>query len=539
VRQYIAPILRWWWLILIATLLAGIISVVSVIRQLPVYEVRATLVIGRSFTDPNPNAGEIYLEQQLAVVYANLGSREQIASATLSALGLNFLPTYYVQPVPNTPLIEIIVSDTDPARAVAVANELANQLIQSSPSGKEQQDQSRLSFINDQLQKIQDQIKSTEDEINAAQNKLGTLTSARQISDEQAQISALQQKLVSLQGNYANLLTSTQQGAVNTLALVQAAELPAGPVGPNKLLNILLAILFGFAVSTGAAYGLELLDNSYKTAEEVVDALKVPVLGYIPNITTKANQWTYTSHFPRSPVSDAFRILRTNLEFIAVSRPLRSILIVGPDLSMGKSVIAANLALILSQAEKKVILTDTDLRRPKLSTALEIENKIGISDICLGKASIMNALVPWHNGKDTDKTEDLDKENGDGSKKRSEQLIGLKNSEYLIHFMPAGTIPPNPAEILGSSKFDQLLSELTKFADIVIMDSPPLFLPDASVLLGKADGVIMIVELGRTRKNSIKMAKDQIDRSGANLLGLVLNRVNVGETYYEKYHSYE
>ena len=538
-HQYIAPLIRWWWLILLSTILAGASSFYAVSRQPPVYEVSSTLVIGRSFSNPNPNSSDLYLEQQLATEYANIGTREQIVSATMKALNLNGLPEYYVRTVPNTPFIEIIVSDTDPARAVAVANEISNQLILTSPSGKEQQDQTQQTFVNDQLLKIKDQINSTEQDIASAQEKLGNLNSARQIADTQAQITALQQKLISLQSNYASLLTSTQGGSVNTPALVQAAEMPGGPVGPNKLLYLVLGTALGLLVASAAAYGLEFIDNSFKTGEEVANELKVPILGHIPKIESHSNHWTYASYFPRSPVADAFRILRTNLEFTAVNKPVNSILIAGPDLSMGKSVIATNLALIFSQGEKKVILVDTDLRRPKLTTAMEIEEKAGITDICLNRSTLLESLIPWQRGNYfKENSDDPVKESGEPNSEQK-PLIGIQPPNPMIHILPAGTIPPNPSDLLSSSRFDQLLKDLVKSSDIVVLDSPPLFLPDASILLGKVDGVILVIELGQTTKKSVKMASDQINRSGANFLGVVLNRVGRRETYYSKYKNYK
>ena len=531
--KYFAPLIRWWWLILFSTCLAGGSSYYAVSRLPLVYEVRATLVIGRSFTNPNPNSGELYLEQQLATIYANLGTREQIASATMKSLDLKGLPEYFVRTVPNTPLIEIIVSDVDPARAVVVANELANQLIQFSPSGKEGQDQARLIFVNDQLSKIQTQIQTTEKDIAVEQEKLGNLSSARQIADTQTLITALQQKLISLQSNYSALLSSTQGGAVNNLALVQEAQLPGGPVGPNKMLYIGLAAALGLVISSAAAYGLELMDNSYRTAEDVAESLAIPILGKIPSISRQHNPWTFTSQFPRSPVADAFRILRTNLEFSAVNKPLRSILVVGPDLSMGKSVIATNLALIFSQGEKKIVLMDGDLRRPKLNSVLNIEEKPGITDICLKRYSLSEMLIPWQNHKYQEENKGDSKSNKE-PKQEAYQPASDPPANPL-YFLPSGTIPPNPAELLASTGFDHLLIDLTASADIVILDSPPLFLPDASIMLGKVDGAILVIELGRTTKKRIKMALDQIDRSGAKLCGIVLNRSEAGEKYYSKY----
>jgi non-specific protein-tyrosine kinase len=538
-KRFLMPVIRWWWLLLAATIIAAVTSFLSVWRQAPIYQTQATLMIGSMIQDPNPNSGEFYLVQQLASAYADMGNREPMKNKTMQALGLTFLPEVIVQPLPASSLIEIRVTDINPQRAQAVANELANQLILSSPTGATAGDETRQKFINEQLDLLQTQIIETNAEITKLQQQLGDLNSARQILDMQSQIRAQHEKLNTLQANYAGLLSTTQRGAVNTLSVIEPAGLPQTPIGPNKAMTVILASAIGLVLATLAAYGMEALDDTYKTSEEISAAFNAPVIGYIPVIKERTNQWTFTSNNPRSPVADAFRILRTNLEFIAVDKPFRSILITGPDLGLGKSVIATNLALILSQAEKNVVLVDADLRKPKLSLALNVEGREGISDICLRKSSFLDAMVLWRNGKNLDKKEITDKLDRTGrGNKEVRQSIDSEADGHVIKLLPSGTIPPNPTDILSSAAFSKLLSEMTDYADVVIIDSPPLFLPDASVLLGKAEGVIMVAELGRTRKGSIKIAKSQIERSGARFLGVVLNRYGVGETYYERSKSY-
>jgi len=519
-KKYIDPILRWWWLILICTVLAGGVSYLSVRSLPPVYEVHSTLIVGRSLNKPNPTQGEFYLEQQLASVYATIGSQGQLSEPTMQALELTSLPEYFVSPVVNTPLIDIVVSDSDPSRATIVANELAVQLIKNSPAGDTVQTEQRQSFINDQLDKIQTEIKRT-DELIVEQNQLlADANSARKIADIQRLITALEEKRNTLQSNYINLLANTEEGAPNTLSIVQPATLPTQPVGPNKPLYIALAAMLGLVISTGAAYLIELLDTGIKTKEDVESLLNAPVLGELPSFP-RSDDALYTAHHPRSPITDAFRTLRTNLEFMGINEPLKTMLITGPDLSIGKTTVSANLALMFAQGDKRVILVDADLRRPMLGKIFDLSREPGISDVCVGRADLFNSLVSWNNSADDANADD---------KKR-----GFVKSIDLLKILPAGTPPPNPAELLSSARFEQIIEELSKHADLVIIDSPPIFLPDTSILLPKVDGVLMVVQPGKIRKNVINLAKDQIKRSGARLLGIAINR-SKGSTSSYSYH---
>jgi capsular polysaccharide biosynthesis protein len=322
-KKYIDPILRWWWLIILCTLIAGVTCYLSVRNLPPVYEVHATLIVGSSLNKANPNSSEFYLEQQLASVYATIGSQGQLSEPTMKALELESLPKYYISPIPNSALIDIVVSDTDPARAQAVANELARQLIKTSPSGDAAQSEQRQAFINEQLDKMQAEIKATDEQIVEQNELLGQANSARKIADIQRQISALEQKRNTLQANYTNLLANTEEGAPNSLSIVQEASLPTQPVGPNKLLYMALASVLGLFLSTGSAYVIELLDTGIKTKEEVEAIFNAPVLGELPSFP-KSEAALYTARNPRSPITDAFRSLRTNLEFMGINEPMRT-----------------------------------------------------------------------------------------------------------------------------------------------------------------------------------------------------------------------
>lgn len=506
-NEYLLPLKRWWWLLVASTLVAGVSSYVATTRQPPVYEAHTTLMIGRAIDDPNPTSIEFTLSQQLAATYADIANREPVREATMEALGLNFLPQYLARPIPNSQLIEILVTDTNPLRAQAVANELTHQLILRSPTSEDEQEQERQAFINEQLDSLQVQIQDTQEEIETLQDELGELNSALQIAETQTQISGLQSKLASLQTTFANYLENTQQGATNTLTVIEAADVPRRPTGPNQVLTISLASALAFMLATAAAYLLDYLDATLKTPEEVSRIFDRPVIGYIPEIEESENERPYIAEHPRSTVAEAFRSLRTNLEFAAVDKQLKAIYVTSPGPAEGKTAMAVNLALIMAQGGKDVILLDADLRRPNIHGYLGIPNSEGLSDIFQGHVEVTEALHDWENG--------------------------------TIEVITGGSPPPNPTELLGSRKMDHVLRTLKERADVVIIDGPPFLVADASVLSTKVDGLLVVIRPGHTHRDAARTMLEQIDRVGGRILGVTLNRIPKSRTdYYGNYWYY-
>jgi polysaccharide biosynthesis transport protein len=515
-KKYIDPLLRWWWLILLCTLLAAGASYYTVQQMPPEYRARATLVVGKTYNNPNPTSGDLYLEQQLASVYSNMANQGQLNAPTLDALGLSRLPGYFVRPISNTPLIEILVTDTDPVRVQAVTNELADQMVKSSPTGVGTESSQRQEFIVSQLEKLQLEIIDTEQKITEANEQLAEASSARQISDIQTLISALSQKRISLQENYTSFLRNTNEGSTNNIRVLQYASLPRTPVGPNKMLYLALASALGLFLAVGAAYLIEIIDSRVKSESEFSELLDSTIIGHIPSIPTE-NRGFYTDCYPRSPITDTFRTLRTNIEFMAVNHPVKILLVTGTEPSIGKTTVASNLAFAFAQANKRVILIDGDLRQPQLHNVLQIENGLGVTDACLGRVSIEKTLIPW------------------------ERKIGIdevgsdepwSKDQNLFRFMPAGSLPPNPTELLASSRFEQVLDELYRISDLVIIDSPPIFVPDTSILLSKVDGVLLVFQAKRTQRKSLQLAREQLVLSRAHVLGMVMNQSDIKTDYY-------
>jgi len=517
-KAYFDPLKKWWWLLLVASLVAAVSSFIVTRQQPPVYQASTALVIGRSAYDPNPTANDLWIGQQLANYYADIAQRDQVQNATMETLGLDWLPEYSVRPLPNSQIIEILVRDTNPLRAQVVANELANQLILQAPTTTQGQDQDNQAFINEQLTNLQNKITETQDEITNLQNQLADMNSARQIADTQQEIVALESKLTTLQSNYAALLSSSGQDAENSLTVIEQASLPSVPVGPNKGMIILLSTTIGFLLASGAAYLLEYLDNTFKSSKEITEALQVPIIGMIPDSGKGNSDSVFVADNPRSATAESFRSLRTNLEFADVDGNQKVLLVTGAGINIGKTFVSVNLANIIAQTGKSVILMDADLRKPSVHSYLGITNSKGLSDTFLGSFNInlyLNAVI----------------QNLEGNN---------------IKVIPGGRPPPNPTELLGSKKMDQIIETIKQMADVIIIDGPPLLIADAIILSKKVDGVLVVVRHGYTNENMAKAAIEQLKRAEVKILGVVYNQIPTSmdgypgwQQYYNKYYISE
>ncbi len=503
-KAYISPLQKWWWMILVAGLIAAAASFLITLGQPPMYQSRTTLIIGQSLTNPNPNSTQFFLEQQLASIYADLATRESVKRDTMNALGLTFLPEYTVRALPETQLIEITVADTDAVRSQAVAAELANQLILRAPTNAEASDTQRSDFIDAQLTSLETNIEQTQVEIDKLKVELGNLNSASEISRTQQEITSLDNKLSTLQENYSRLLSSTQQGALNTLTVVEAAEVPSRPIGPNRLMTVLITALIGFGLAAVSAFVIEWLDQAVHSAEEVGRILQSSLLAEIPKIPEDIDALSYVNDQPLSPITDSFRSLRSNLEFLGLGQKIKTLLISSPGDSEGKTTIAVNLALSLAKTRKRVIVIDADFYRSELDEKFGLENKKGLGDALIDGRIVKEYLIPL-----------------------------FKNQVYLL---PSGTTPPNPSEQLGSLEMSRTLETLKEVADVIIVDGPPFIVSDSLALSAKMDGVLIVVSPGKSRRDLLQKIKTQMGRAKANILGYVANGVAPKPAYYYNHY---
>jgi polysaccharide biosynthesis transport protein len=335
-------------------------------------------------------------------------------------------------------------------------------------------------------------------------------------SSENVRLAQLQQTLDLYQGIYVNLLNNLESLRLarlqNTPNMVQieAARVPSDPIRPRPIQNTLLAGAVGLMLAAGIIFLVEYLDDTIKTMEDVERLLEVPVIGYIAELQhhSKSEEGLYVVRQPRSPVSEAFRLLRTNLEFASVDRPIRRLLVTSTGPNEGKTTIAVNLAAVIAQGGRKVTIIDADLRRPKVHQFLGLANQFGLTDMFRG-----NVTIPMI----------------------SQHTSSLEN----VSVITTGSLPPNPSELLASLKMDHILDEAGRGTDIVILDSPPSLVADVQILAAKVDGVIVVVHPGHTEADAARATMEQLKRAGARVVGVVLNRIPRHRAdYYGGYRHY-
>ncbi|HUV74510.1 MAG TPA: CpsD/CapB family tyrosine-protein kinase [Anaerolineae bacterium] len=208
---------------------------------------------------------------------------------------------------------------------------------------------------------------------------------------------------------------------------------------------------------------------------------------------------------PRSPVSEAYRTLRTNLEFSSLDKPIKTMVVTSPGLGEGKSTTLANLAVTLAQAEKEVILVDCDLRRPSQHEIFGLSNGVGLTTMVMDDGAMKDPPL-------------------------------LDTGVAGLRLLPSGPLPPNPSELVGSRRMAEIISVLGERSDIALFDAPPVVaVTDAAVLASRVDGVLLVIKAGATKRDHAQRAKALLEKVNAHLLGVVLNNIKMDTSYYSYY----
>ena len=511
-KRYISAIKKWWWLLVASTLVATVSGYYAVSRMPRIYQATTSLMVGQSLNEANPTNQDLYISQQLAQTYREIVTRQPILRGAAESLGLPFVPRaedVSAWLVPGTQLLGIAVRDTAPERARALADAIAQELIEQTPNEIEEE-QARQGFVRTQLQNLEENIEITEEEILAEQARLDAANSARAIQQYQTNIEALQEKLASYQATYASLMQSIE-GRTNYIAVFEPATASSTPVSPRVMETVLLAAASGLLLAVGGIVLIEFLDDTVKTADEVKELTGLTVLGAVARFPgAESDRKLLDVEEGPFPILEAYRTLRTNLLVSSVDKPIQTLIVTSPVPLDGKSTTAANLGVIMAQAGKSVVLVDADLRRSALHKVFHLPNREGLTNVLLQGEPTLDGWL---------------------------QETGIDN----LRLLTSGPLPPNPPELLGSQKMRRLVENLIQEADMVIFDTPPtLAVTDATVLAMMTDGVLVIADAEKTRRGAIKEAVENLRQAGANVVGAVLNRVPLrgGEYSYYRYDYY-
>ena len=357
-------------------------------------------------------------------------------------------------------------------------------------------------------------LKTQESLLTSYQNVYTSLLSTEEVKRSTNEIDNLKQNLALYQNIYLGLLSNREDikkqelQNIPTIAQVSPSLPSTDPVRPRTLLNTLLGGAAGLVLALAFITLRDLMDDTLKDRDEVEELLGTKVIGYITNIKDNYDgEGIYVGRSPRSPVAEAFRSLRTNLEFAAKEKALKTIIVTSGGPEEGKTTVASNLAAVLSHSGKKVILVDADLRRPRIHRYTGISNDKGLSDL-IG----------------TEQELDF-----------NDYVQKLENTPRLS-ILPSGGLPSNPTDLLGSEKMKDFLSTVSDSYDYVVIDCPPMLVADPQVLLGLADGVLLVLVPGKTRKEVVRAIKEQVEHTGVRLLGVVFNRLQPG--HHAGYGSY-
>ncbi len=369
-------------------------------------------------------------------------------------------------------------------------------------------------------------VQSVRNEYLASQAQERSLTEA--LDQQKAEALAMNRKAIdygvlvreaeSSRQVYESLLQRAKETGVSAelrtsnIRIVDAAELPRVPVSPNRRSDLLIGLLGGLLFAFGLTVFFERIDSRIKRPDDIEMHLRLPSLGLIPRIAGKNDGagLPLISNGVPAAFSESFGSLRTNVVFSSAEDGPRSIVVTSTRPSEGKSVVAANLAIGFANSGQRVLLIDGDLRRPKLHEAFKVRQQPGLSNLLVGNTKASEAVV--------------------------------KTSTPGLWLLPAGKIPPNPAELLGSRRFQDFLASLGEHFQFVVLDSPPVMaVADASVLSHRATSVIFVVGAEMTSRHAAATAVQQLLKARARVIGAVLNRADVTRNpyYYSKHYRPE
>lgn len=519
IKVYARIIWHWAWLIVLCAISAAVAAYFMSSISIPVYQASATLLVNEG-RGASVNMQDLLTSERIARTYSELIKRastmEQVAARfNVEPTVLNdALTAVNVTPVRDTQLIRISIEGTSAQLVAAVADTLPVVFIEEIKSVQSSRFDEARTNLHDRIEEISQQIEQTQISIDRIDNS--------PTAEESVELNRQRSRLNQLQSNYNSLLLSlenlnlTAAQSSDSITVVEQPIIPSAPIRPRVLVNTLLAAVVGAMLALGVIFLIEYLDDRVKTPSELSQIVDAPVLGTITAMpAVKKQGWRSKRNVeerqiiaakePRHPITEAYRALRSNLQFASVDLTLDTLLVTSANASEGKTTTISNLAVVLAQSGKSVILVDCDLRRPRLHRVFDCSQSPGLTEAMLAEAE---SIVPYLH-----KTE-------------------VEN----LRIFPSGQIPPNPADLLGSKRMQRMIERMKEEADVILFDAPPLLVvTDAAILAQSVKGVVLVIDATNTVRTALIRSLDTLQRANANLFGIVINRLVRTPRSYEYY----
>lgn len=416
------------WLIIVLAILAGIGAAATVsLLQNPQYEAETRVYVSTDSASTVAELGQgTTYTQQIVESFVEVTTTPRVLQPVIDELGLDYTSAELAEETVvtagnNTVLMEITVTDEDPAMAAEIANAVTASLI-----------------------------------------------------------------------GVVSEITPSATGDASSISveILQEAVGPEFPVAPNVPLNLVLGFLVGLTLGVAIAVLRDVLDTRIRGEHDISVITETPVLGGIVYDSEAQKRPLVVQVDPKSPRAESFRTLRTNLQFLEIGESKRSFVFTSSIQGEGKSTTVANTAITMQEAGQRVLVIDADLRRPRLADYFGLEGAVGLTNVLIGKVDLEDVVQYW--------------------------------GTHDLAVLPAGDIPPNPSELLGSPSMDALLRSVEDQFDVILIDAPPLLpVTDAAVLATRATGAIVIVAAGKTHRQQLRGAVTSLENVGAKLFGVI------------------
>jgi capsular exopolysaccharide synthesis family protein len=538
-EHYQSILTKQWQLIIICVVVIGLGTYVASRLMTPIYQSTVLIQVTIHTTTNPADYNNLLASDQLVQTEAQLATSNPVLSQVAthySGLTVDQLATETeVTPKVNTQLFEISVQDASPTRAASLANDIAAALISQQAQETQQDTSDSQQQLQQELSNARHNINTTTSKIASLQGRLANLEAQRgsqtQIVDLQTQINGLQNQLYQSQDLYSQWQTTlaqlelTEAQSGNFLRIAQPALPASSPVRPEVLFNTLIGLIAGLFIGLTLAILFDQLDVRVRTPQALSQVLGWPLIATVWFVgNAKGEQEAIVNPKERSVNIESYRILRTNIGLSAVDKQMRSLIVTSALPHEGKSTIAANLAIFMAKTGKKILLIDADLRHPSLHQKFNFP---------ADKKGLSNAIVAFS------QLQSNSSNSSDISLSPYIHTVDIPN----LQVMPAGTLPPNPPELLDSKAMNHLVNAITSNSEIemVIFDTPPLLgLSDTSILLPKVDSTLVVVDITRSTRKNLTQVKSILTQAGTHILGCVVNKqvYNRSSMPYAPYYYY-